>query len=258
LGDARYLYSVVRCSGREDLGAVGIEESQVYTIPCREIAAVVHSCQPRPYQTEDKKHAEEWVLEHSYVIDLATRRYGTVLPFSFDVIVQGGDEVVAGWLDRNYDLLADELRRLEGRAEYSVEIYYDYDELAEEILRESQELRALKEQADGAGKGAAYLLQRRLELRAKDLVSSEAARLAGELEGVIRSLSDEVKAGDKRSLVPERYRDKRLLAAFSCLVRHENVDGLGDALEEINSREGFAVRFTGPWAPFSFVKMEAR
>jgi hypothetical protein len=37
------------------------------------------------------------------------------------------------------------------------------------------------------------------------------------------------------------------------------VKKLGEVLEEINCKEGFMVRFTGPWAPFSFVRlMETR
>jgi hypothetical protein len=44
-----------------------------------------------------------------------------------------------------------------------------------------------------------------------------------------------------------------LMATFSCLVHRDNVDVLGLALEKINCLDGLAVRFTGPWAPFSFV-----
>ncbi|MDQ1262370.1 MAG: hypothetical protein QG575_1551, partial [Euryarchaeota archaeon] len=38
-----------------------------------------------------------------------------------------------------------------------------------------------------------------------------------------------------------------------CRVSDEAVKKLGEVLEEINCKEGFYVRFTGPWAPFSFV-----
>ena len=51
-------------------------------------------------------------------------------------------------------------------------------------------------------------------------------------------------------------KDKKIIAAFSCLVHKEKVKSLGEVLGKINSQEGYAVRFTGPWAPFSFVNME--
>jgi hypothetical protein len=54
--------------------------------------------------------------------------------------------------------------------------------------------------------------------------------------------------------LPENYKDKKLVAAFSCLVHNDNIEGLGQALGKI-SQGSYAVRFTGPWAPFSFVKL---
>ena len=47
-----------------------------------------------------------------------------------------------------------------------------------------------------------------------------------------------------------------LVVALSCLVQDNNVGKLGRVLDEINHREGFAVRFTGPWAPFSFIRLK--
>jgi hypothetical protein len=46
------------------------------------------------------------------------------------------------------------------------------------------------------------------------------------------------------------------MASYSCLVHKNNVDRLGEVLEGINSLQGFRVRFTGPWAPFSFVDFQ--
>jgi len=253
--EARYLYAIATAGEKQNLGNIGVEENAVYTIPFKKIAAVVHSCEPRPYETRDRALAEGWILEHSYVIDQATKLFGTVIPFSFDVIVQGGDSAIKGWLCRNYDHLAGELRRVEGRAEYSVEIYYDYDQLAEGAMRGNQELRELASRIEQEPKGKAYMLKRNLDQKLKGLVASEARKKADEALSEIRSLADEMKVEAKRSQPPEKYREKRLLGSYSCLVRNERANRLGEVLEEINALTGFAVRFTGPWAPFSFVKL---
>jgi hypothetical protein len=47
-----------------------------------------------------------------------------------------------------------------------------------------------------------------------------------------------------------------MIAAFLCLVSDGNVDALGNLLDGIDKREGFSVRFSGPWAPFSFVQLK--
>ena len=114
--EARYLYSIARTGNIAQLGSIGIQENNVYIVPYKDIAAIVHACDAKPYHTEDKKLAEGWVLEHSYVIDQATKMFGTVLPFSFDVIIKGNDDAVKDWLRRDYEHLADELLRMEGTA----------------------------------------------------------------------------------------------------------------------------------------------
>jgi len=104
-------------------------------------------------------------------------------------------------------------------------------------------------------KRAAYLLQRKFELKIKDTISAGISKLAGEFGSKIREHAEEMKV-EETSRVPEKYKDKKLIVTLSCLVSKDKVEGLGKVLEEINNREGYAVRFTGPWAPFSFVKLK--
>lgn len=253
--EARYLYCIAREGKEIQLGSIGIEESDVYTVPCREICAVVHSCMPVPYDTKEQRLAEGWVLEHSYVIDQATKMFGTVLPFSFDVIIRGDDMVIRSWLDEFYDRIHGELVRFQGRAEYSVQIFYDYDKLMSIVLGHNHDLSALKEKADRQSKGKAYLLMRNLDLKIKDAVSTEVKRLAEQFGQEIRSMADEVKVEERTPSVPERFKNLKLMANLSCLVSSDKVALLGSALDRINSIDGLSVRFTGPWAPYSFVEM---
>jgi len=253
--EARYLYSIAKTGQKEHLGEIGIEKKAVYTVPCEDIAAVVHSCEPKPYDTKDKTQAEEWIFEHSYVIDQATKRFGSVLPFSFDVILPGDDSQIEGWLGRNYKLLLGELKGVEGKAEYTIQIYYDYDDLQSKALFGNPELKDMQSQMETESKGKAYLLSKKLNQRLKELVSSEEGRLANKYLPRIHGQVDKLIIDGKRSWIPEDCRDMKLLASYSCLVREENVERLGEILDEINSQDGFRVRFTGPWAPFSFVKL---
>jgi hypothetical protein len=84
----------------------------------------------------------------------------------------------------------------------------------------------------------------------------ETARLAGEFGAEICELADEIKIEKKVSWVPDRYKGKMMIAAFSCLVRHDGVEALGDLLEKIDKEDESSVRFSGPWAPFSFVQLK--
>ncbi len=254
--EARYIYSIVRTGQRENLGQIGIEKKSVYTLPHRDIAAVVHSCEPKPYDTKNKTQAEEWVLEHSYVIDQATKRFGSILPFSFDVILRGDDSQIEAWLGQNYERLHEELKGVEGKAEYTIQIYYNYADLQSKVLDGNPELRNLQNQIKKESKGKSYLLSKKMDQRLKGLISAEEARLANKYISRIHLQVDKLIIDNKRTWIPEDCRNLKLLASYSCLVREENVERLGEILDEINSQKGFRVRFTGPWAPFSFVKLE--
>jgi hypothetical protein len=195
-------------------------------------------------------------LEHSYVIDHATKKFGSVLPFSFDVILPEGDAGIEEWLSKNYDHLRRELEIVRGRAEYSIQIYCDHDTLKSKILKNDHELNDLQSEIEKESKGKAYLLSRKLDQKLKGQIDTEARRLAEEYLSSIRLHVDELVINGKKSWTPDNFRDKTLLASYSCLVDEDRVEKLGQVLDEINSREGFRVRFTGPWAPFSFVKLQ--
>ncbi|MFA6372617.1 MAG: GvpL/GvpF family gas vesicle protein [Methanothrix sp.] len=254
--EARYLYSVARTGHDAMLGSIGIEKNNVYIITYKDIAAIVHACDAKPYKTEDKKLAEGWVLEHSYVIDQATKMFGTVLPFSFDVIIKGNDDAVKDWLCRDYENLAGELIRVRGTAEYSIQIYCDHAYLENLVYSKNQELVDLKNSIEKGSKGKAYLLKRDLDMKLKNLTYSETSRLADRFCSEIKPLVKELKVSGRTSWTPEKYKGKKLLATYCCLVSDEAVKKLGEVLEEINCKEGFFVRFTGPWAPFSFVRLQ--
>jgi len=250
--EARYVYSVAKTAIKENLGEIGIEKREVFTIPYKDIAAVVHSCPPQAYDTKDRARAEEWILEHSYVIDQAMKRFGSVLPFSFDVILKGDDSAIAMWLEKNYKILRENIENVQGKAEYTIQIYYHYDDLAGKILEDDAELDGIKTRIGKESKGMAYLLQKKLDQKLKSLVSQKAASLAESSLSRIRSSVDELKT-DGRRRTAENYKSLSLLASYTCLVRNDMVARLGEILDEINCQEGFRVRFTGPWAPFSFV-----
>jgi len=255
IGESRYLYCIVNCDAEMSLGEIGIDYAKVHIIPYKDIAAVVHACSVKPYETRDHEKAKLWIFTHNYVIDKATERFGTVLPFSFDAIIRGNDDTVKDALSKGYEKLKGELDRVEGKAEYTVQIFCDPEKLTQEILIEDQELKALKEKIEKMPKGAAYLLQRKFELKIKDMISASIFKLADEFSSKIRKYVEEIKV-EETSRIPERYKDKKLIATLTCLVSNEKVEELDKVLEGICNRRGYDVRFTGPWAPFSFIKLK--
>ena len=256
VGGGRYLYCIVNGGAELELGEIGIEDSRVYTVPHEDIAAVVHACQAKPYESKDEEKVKGWIFAHQYVIDQATKRFGTVLPFTFDSIMSGGDEAVKDGLGKEHSKFKRELERLNDKSEYTVQIFCDESALAGKVEEKSDEVRRLRGDAKAKRKGTAYLLERRLEGMIKDLVAAEANGYSKKFLEQIKGHADEIKAENPSKRVPEKWKNKLMILNLSCLVRKDRVEELGNALGEINKLEGFAVRFTGPWAPFSFARLE--
>lgn len=251
--EGRYLYCIINSGESQSFGDTGIDANSVYAIPYKNIAAVVHPCMAKPYKTEDKAKVAEWILSHNYVVDQATKEFGTVLPFSFDTIVRGNNETVYFWMEKSFITLREELDRLKNKAEYSIQIFCEDEYLKANLASGDLELEKMKEKINKMSKGAAYLFQRKYEIKVKDAISVEVSRLSHEFRSEIKMFVEEIRE-ENNMQAPEKYNGKKPIMALSCLVHEDKIEKLGNLLDEINKRQGFDVRFTGPWAPYSFVR----
>ncbi len=249
--EGKYLYCIVNSSKKTDFGQMGIEDSLVYTVNFSDIGTVVHCCEAKPYKTEDKEKATEWILAHQYVIDLATKEFGAVIPLTFDTIFKGNDETVKKWLSEAYPQLKALLLKLEGKAEYGVQIFLENDFL-NKMIDKSEETQRLKRELENKSGGAAYLFKKKLEKRIQLEKEVFINNYAKELYEQIKTLVDNVKLESTKREVPEKWQGTQMILNLACLVHKDKIQSMGKLLGEINKRESFAVKFTGPWPPYSF------
>lgn len=254
IGGGRYLYCVADSGERVSLGPVGIDCSNVYTIPYRDICAVVHECPAEPYQSTDREVVNSWVLAHQKVVDEAWERWGTVLPLGFDTIVMdkdsiGSEENVRNWLQNDYDNLKSKMEKVRGKAEYGVQIFWELEVIVRSLTKTSPEISQLGEKIKSQARGLAYLYKQKLENALKRELESKADRCFRDFYERIRRHIDSIvvektKPGDQNT---------QMIMNLSCLLTRDKTAELGEELHRINSIEGFSVRFTGPWPPYSFV-----
>lgn len=253
---ARYLYCVMDGGEGEQWDRRGLEGRSVYTISYKELSAVVHDSPLSPYDTQDQEQLASWVREHQQVVDLALRKKDAVIPAGFDTIFKpqedsSASEVVQDWLREEYDQLNDQLEKIDGKREYGVQIIHDRENLRGRIKAEDEEIAELAEQIESKPEGQAYLYKERLSTAIEEKVSSREDDYRDSFLSEIRPLVDEVNLEEK---VDPSDGEVTLVNA-SCLLPAEEEVSLGNKLEEIDDSEGFRVRFTGPWAPYSFVDL---
>jgi len=252
--EGRYIYCIVNGHEKFAVRNAGLDNADVYLVSYEDIGAILHACPAKPYESKEENKVKEWLFNHNNIIDKASDTFGTVLPFSFDSIIKGDDDAVVDWLNKGYEELKKELDRLKDKAEYSVQIFCEPEKLADRIMAQDSTIADLKEKIEKMPKRTAYLLHRKFELKMKDASHAIMVKLAEEYASLLMKHVEEIKTV-KVHHVPEQFKDKKLIVSFSCLVLKDNVKTLGGTLGTINDLQGYAIRFTGPWAPFSFTKI---
>jgi len=250
----RYLYCVAVGNKSKSLGRIGIEGSQVYTIPYKDLCAVVHNCPAEPYKHEDKEVVENWVKTHQEVLDVATEKFGTILPLSFDTIIKDDEGTdpeknVTKWLEQDYENLKKKMEKVRVKAEYGVQIFWNPKIIGHKIAENNEEIKKLNQEIKSEPKGMAYMHKQKLENALKKKMEREADQRFKDFYTRIKKCVDDLKVEKTK----KAEKDKQMLLNLSCLVGKNGYKDLGEELERIDKMDGFSVRFTGPWPPYSFV-----
>jgi hypothetical protein len=253
--EGRYLYCVADSGKKADLGELGLDGKEVYTIPLGNLSAVVHNCPSEPYDSEDNEVVKRWVLTHEKVVEIAWERYGAVLPFGFDTIIKGeenksAEENIKNWLKQEYINLKGKMDKIRGKAEYGVQIFWNPKFIGNEIAKTDEEIKRLNQDIKSKSKGTAYMLKQKLENLLKKEMEEKTDLYFKDFYARVKKCVDKIKVEKTK-----RDEKKPMLMNLSCLVDKKRSKELGEELEKINDLEGFAVHFTGPWPPYSFVAL---
>ena len=252
--EALYVYCVVPGLQEVNFGPVGLDTCEVHTVPGAAMAAVVHECPARPYQSKDREIVEKWVAAHHGVVEGAWERFGSVLPMSFDMIVSANDRASARenlikWMQEKQDTFTRRLDRLAGKAEYGVQVSWLPKVIADDIVQTDPDLQKTQRQIQAKPKGLAYLSQAKLEKSLKQRMEARAKEYFRAFYDRIRNCVLDIRVENPKKTED----DTQMLLNVSCLVEKADHARVGRVLDEIAAMHGIKVRFTGPWPPYSFV-----
>ena len=249
-----YVYCIVDGGQEAKLGPIGIDGREVYSMPYRDVCAVVHNCPAEPYQSSDPQVVEGWVMAHQRVVDAAWERWGTVLPLAFDTIVRRRgegepQEDIRKWLADEYEGLRRRIETVRGKAEYGVQVFWEPQVVARDIAVNSEEIRRLEEEIRSKPRGTAYLLRQKVESALRREMETRASACFRDFYERIKQHVCDIRLERTRKVTG----DRQMIMNLSCLAYRERSGELGKELEGIDRMDGFSVRFTGPWPPYSFV-----
>jgi len=224
----KYVYCVVKEAEKRTFGR-GFGGNIVYTIPYRDISAVVSETPPVEYEPNETN-----ALVHEEVVERVMQER-TVIPLGFGNIFI--DESRVRWLlARFYWTFKTYLQKLEGKAEVGVKVFYDL-----EVAK--RELQAFE------SKSQENLLSRVSEENSKKI--NEKAYEYG------LKLYDALKKHAEDTHLMKRIGGNMILnSAF--LVRKTKIQDFKTELEKLEEEyadKGLKLQFSGPWPPYNFSRI---
>ncbi len=247
----KYLYCVVE-GINADFAFTGMDDKRLAAVSRDGLMVMVQDV-PQLLCNKDGGVLKDMVIVHHKVVEAAVKTRGAVLPFSFGNIVTGNESTtpekrISVWLGKNYTALNEKLEKVRGKAEYGVQVLWDTDTIAANLIDESPEFKMLNQATRTTSPGTAFMYREKLKIALRLETEARSDECFRTYYGRIKKIVDEIKVDG----IKKGDGSGRMLLNLSCLARPCEAEALGALLDDVE-REGFTVVFTGPWPPYSFV-----
>ena len=241
VGEGLLVYGVVDADAGLPADLVGLDDAPLRTVPHEGVAAVVSV-----FALDRPPGRRRELVGYSGVLD-RLHAEGPVVPVSFGTIVPDEQVVVDEVLGPRAGLLAETLREVEGRSQFTVQASYLEDVVLGEIVAADPQVAELRRRTRDLPEETAYADRIRLgELVAAALEQKQ----ADDAELLLPTILEHAEA---HVLRPTAGLDRML--DVSVLVADARRDELEASLEGLAEavHERMRVRLLGPMAPYDFV-----
>ncbi len=243
--EAQYLYAIVACEEPHEFKTRGIGErgDLVRTINYRRIAAVVSESAVVEYDNSRRN-----MMAHMLVLEEAMEHF-TLLPVRFGTVAANADELKQHLLMPRYDELTMLLEQMRDRVELGLKAFWHEGTALEEVVRDSEPIRRLRDSLNGRSLAESYYDRIRLGEAVEKALAQKRARDEETILSRIRPFVHKTRAN---KIVSDRM---VLNAAF--LVDRKHGPEVDEAVrrldEELNDRLMF--KYVGPVPPYNFVNI---
>ena len=191
-------------------------------------------------------------MAHDRVLTWA-QEHGGVVPLPMFTLF-GSDGALVKSMDEHAKGIGRVFESVAGADEFGLRIHRRDEQLLSHIDELDADIAALRTEASNASPGQRYLLERKIDERARGSMRAASQRLARELFDYLRAVARDAVA---RPLTPDPSRtDVTLVLNAAFLVDRASVTDFRAAVGahiQRQERRGLVFDFTGPWPPYNFV-----
>lgn len=240
----KYIYGIIAEPQPKTFDFCGVEDAAVYAIIYQELAAVVSDTEPREIDPTRKN-----VLAHTVVQDRLLKEYD-LLPMGFGIISGSADEV-RRLLEKNYQGFAGELKRLAGKIEAELKVFWDPEAMIKELQGKNQELARVKAKINAASSPAeAQRLLLEAGMQVERVAQNWKTKYAERVYDVLRKFSFDARLNNPLGV-------KNILNA-SFLVDKSRESEFQQEVYRLDSEYQGKVNFkyVGPLPPYNFISLK--
>ena len=223
-----------------NFGYIGINSREVKLVPYKDISVVVSNTPVINFDRLDKKELTKHVAIHQKVNEEVMKDYD-VVPMAFGIIAPSIAEV-SRILEKAYLQFQTALKKVEGKVEFAVQIWWEPKKILEEFKETDSEIQKLAGKRNVLAKlKLGKLIQKKmLNLRENFLQDVESTLMNISFDSTLNKLIDD-----------------EMIANFSFLIEKARESELDKKMQELGKKYEGKLRFKyiGPMPPYSFVNI---
>jgi hypothetical protein len=249
-----YLHAVVDANGLEQVRDPALLLVRHEDLAC--VARPVLSSEYADAPPENSREQLNWlaprVMQHHDLL-LKLMRFTTVVPLKFGSLCATTADV-AEMLRDNHERFRQLLAYVRSREEWSVNLYVDKEAALRRLERSEPALLEFDELARTRPDGEAYLLRKKKNKLANELIETRFSALQRELYPRLERTVADIKILEKPHDV--RMESHELLLSVAVLISKDQMPSIERDLALFESEyieDDVVAELCGPWPPYSFI-----
>jgi len=248
--EGRTIYGFIEGDESRRFGPLGIDGREVYTLSFEGISALVSTLPHKGFDDLPKETLLRNLTVYQSVIEQVMNEH-PVIPLKFGSLLEG-DEAVIYILRRGKEAIVQNLKEMEGRIELDVAAFWPDLKAVLAEIGQTDEIKALKEDAAGKSEEDVLKMQIRAGKQVKTLLDQKREACQSEIMAPLLEIAE------KHCI--HSLMDDSMIMNTAFLVQRENASRLEEIVKDLDSRyeDRITFRIIGPMPPYSFRTFEIK
>lgn len=238
-----YLYGITLAEQASPIDIPGVESTEVEQIVEGAVSAII----ARVSRRKIRPRRSNLTAHHQVLRELTER--GPVLPVAFGTIA-GNEERLRELIQENQDVLVQQLKRLQGKVEMGLSVYWDTANIFEYFVATHGELERMRDRMFRPGRTPTFDEKVEMGKLFESLLQESRQRHTDQVVQALSPYCVDIRGID--------LGEEKMIMKLACLVETNRQPEWQKGIEAVACHfdNHYCFKCTGPWAPHNFVDVD--